>query len=64
MAIENFKQLLIQFVGEYTPDYQASDWGQIDWVWILGAIVLLHLLICFFKAIRHIFHFTFKGWTS
>lgn len=49
-----FKDLLTTFIGVYTPDLTANDWGQIDWVWIAGAILLIVLIVTFFKAIRFI----------
>ena len=49
-----FKDLLTTFIGTYTPDLTASDWGQIDWPWIMGAILLIVLIVTFFKAIRFI----------
>lgn len=52
--MQTFKDLLITFIGPYTPDLTASDWGQIDWPWIAGAILLIVLLVTFFKALRFI----------
>lgn len=49
-----FKDLLTTYVGVYTPDYTASDWGQIDFAWIAGAILLIVLIVTFFKALRFI----------
>lgn len=49
-----FKDLLISYVGPYTPDLTANDWGQIDWVWIASAILLIVLVVTFFKAIRFV----------
>ena len=49
-----FKDLLITYVGPYTPDFTATDWGQIDWVWIASAILLIVLIVTFFKAIRFV----------
>lgn len=50
--MQTFKDLLITFIGPYTPDLTANDWGQIDWPWIAGAVLLIVLLVTFFKALR------------
>lgn len=52
--MQTFKDLFISFVGEYTPDYTSTDWGQLDIPWIAGAILLIVLLVTFFKALRFI----------
>lgn len=52
--MSTFKDLLTTFVGTYTTDTTATDWGQIDWPWIMGAVLLIVLIITFFKAIRFI----------
>ena len=49
-----FKDLLITFIGTYNPDLTANDWGQIDWPWIMAAVLLIVLIVTFFKAIRFI----------
>lgn len=48
------KEWLIAIVGEYTPDLTASGWGQIDFVWIISAILLIVLVVVFFKALRFV----------
>lgn len=53
--ITTFKDLLIDVIGTYSPDITANDWGQIDWVWIAGAVLFIVLVVTFFKAIRYVF---------
>lgn len=48
------KEWLISIIGPYTPDLTAADLGQIDYVWIASAILLIVLVIVFFKALRFV----------
>lgn len=52
--MDTFKDLLISVIGEYTPDLTAEGIAQIDWVWIASAVLVIALIIGFFKAIRFI----------
>lgn len=61
MNIINFKDYLVQFIGQYQPDLTCQDWGQIDWVWICSFILMLHLIIFFFKGVKSIFKKLFGG---
>ena len=56
----DFKDMLIQVIGTYTPDLTCADWGQIDWVWIAGFLLFLHVVIIFFKIFKEIFKEVFK----
>lgn len=51
---ETIKDVLIDIIGTYTPDLTAEGIAQIDWVWIAGAVLLIALVISFFKAIRFV----------
>lgn len=48
------KEWLVAIIGEYTPDLTATDWGQIDFVWITSAVLLIVLVVVFFKALRFV----------
>lgn len=52
--MNTFKDLLISVIGQYTPDLTAEGIAQIDWVWIASAVLVIALIIGFFKAIRFI----------
>lgn len=49
------KDVLETFIGEYTPDYTATDLGQLDIPYILGGILLIVLCVTVIKSIRMIF---------
>lgn len=48
------KDWMLDIIGTYTPDYTATNFGQIDFVWICSAILLIALIITFFKALRFV----------
>lgn len=48
------KEWLIAIIGQYTPDLTASGCGQIDFVWITSALLLIVLVVVFFKALRFV----------
>ena len=50
--MSTIKDWLISIVGTYDPDYSAASFAQIDFVWILSAILLIVLVVVFFKALR------------
>lgn len=52
--MNTIKEWIISIIGEYTPDYTATNFGQIDYVWIASAILLIVLVIVFFKALRFV----------
>lgn len=56
-----FKDFLNYYIGAYTPDLTAQDLGQIDWVWVCGFILLLTMLIFFFKGVKSVFKALFGG---
>ena len=64
MEIQTFKEMLIALLGQYTPDLTEGLTGiaQLDWEWIASFILLLHVVILFFKCIKHIFEDIFRGW--
>lgn len=48
------KDWLLDIIGPYNTDYTAANFGQIDYVWICSAILLIALVITFFKALRFV----------
>lgn len=52
--MNTIKDWLISIIGEYTPDYTAANFGQIDYIWIASAILLIVLVVVFFKALRFV----------
>lgn len=48
------KDYLFQIIGTYEPDYTAANFGQIDYAWILSAVLLIVLVVSFFKALRFV----------
>lgn len=52
--MNTFKELLLSVIGEYTTDLTAEGIAQIDFVWIASAVLVIALIIGFFKAIRFI----------
>lgn len=48
------KEWLLYIIGPYSPDLTANDWGQIDFVWIASAVLLIVLVVVFFKALRFV----------
>ena len=53
MTFTDFKSLIEYFVGTYTST--GDTIANCDWAWIAGAILLLHLVFFFFKAVAKIF---------
>lgn len=49
------KDVFETFIGEYTPDYTAADFGQLDIPYILGAILLIVMAATLIKSLRMIF---------
>lgn len=56
----DFKDMLIQIIGTYTPDLTATDWGQIDFVWIAAFILFLVVVKLFFKIFFEILKEVFR----
>lgn len=52
--MNTIKDWLISIIGNYEPDYSATNFGQIDYVWILSAVLLIVLIVVFFKALRFV----------
>lgn len=48
------KDWFLYIIGPYSPDYTASNFGQIDYVWIASAVLLIVLVVVFFKALRFV----------
>lgn len=48
------KDYLESIIGAYTPDYTAQSFGQIDWPWILSAILIIVLVVTFMKCLRFV----------
>ena len=48
------KDWLISIIGPYTPDLTTTDCGQIDFVWIASAVLLIVLVVVFFKSLRFV----------
>ena len=51
--MSNFKDFITTFVGTYTP--LGDGIANIDFEFIFAALVLLHLIIVFFKCIKFVF---------
>lgn len=58
--METFKELLVEIIGDYTPDLTCEGFAQIDFVWVAGAVLFIGLVCCFFKSIRYILGVMFK----
>lgn len=52
--MSTIKDWLISIIGTYETDYTAANFGQIDYVWIASAILLIVLVVVFFKALRFV----------
>lgn len=52
--MSTIKDWLISIIGTYETDYTAANFGQIDYVWIAAAILLIVLVVVFFKALRFV----------
>lgn len=52
--MSTIKDWLISIIGTYETDYTAANFGQIDYVWIVSAILLIVLVVVFFKALRFV----------
>lgn len=53
--MNTLKDLVVQIIGQYSPDIACEGIAQIDWVWVGAFLILLHLTIVFFKSIKEIF---------
>lgn len=52
--IEDIKQLLEAIIGVYTPNDTLEGIAQVDWVWVASAVLLIVMVVTFFKAIRFV----------
>lgn len=52
--MNTIKLWLADIIGTYTPDYTASGMAQIDFQWILSAVLLIVLILYFFKALAFV----------
>lgn len=52
--MSTIKDWLISIIGTYETDYTAANFGQLDYVWIASAILLIVLVVVFFKALRFV----------
>lgn len=48
------KDVLESIIGTYSPNDTLEGIAQIDWVWIASAVMLIALMITFFKVIRFV----------
>lgn len=48
------KDVLEAIIGTYTPNDTLEGIAQVDWVWIASAVLLIALMITFFKVIRFV----------
>lgn len=43
------KQALLDIIGAYTPDLTAEGLAQVDWAWVLSALLLILFIISLIK---------------
>lgn len=53
MTFTTFKDFFTSFVGSYSPT--GDTISNMDWEWIAGSVLLILLLVTFFKSLRFIF---------
>lgn len=54
------KDLLVNYIGAYTPIDSATGAGSIDWAWIMSAVLLIVLIYCAFGLLRKFIEGWFK----
>lgn len=52
--MEYLKDVLETIIGTYEPNNTLEGIAQVDWVWIVSAVLLIALVITFFKIIRFV----------
>ena len=52
--MEYLKDVLESIIGTYEPNNTLEGLAQVDWVWIASAVLLIALVITFFKIIRFV----------
>lgn len=55
------KDLLLQIIGQYVTDTTAEGLAQVDFPWVLGAVLLIVCVYSVFRVIGLMFTSSIKG---